>query len=130
MIRTHFHGRITKDVELKTANSGKELTNFTVAVDRDYKDSDGNRPTDFVPCTAFGKSAVFLQQYFHKGDGVIIHGAWESRKYVDKDGNNRTAWEVKVRNIEFPPGKGKGSSDTSSAFMDEVDAYDGELPFG
>lgn len=123
-------GRISNDIELKTANSGTELCNFNVAVDRPRKDEDGNKVADFVPCTVFGKSAAFLNQYFKKGDGINVEGRLESRKYVDKEGRNRTAWNVLVERLEFPHGKGKGGqSDSSSAFTEEVDASDGDLPF-
>ena len=122
-------GRLTRDPELKTANSGTELCSFTVAVDRSRKNKAGEKVTDFFDCTAFGKGGVFVNTYFHKGDGINIEGRMESRKYVDKDGNNRTAWGVTVEQVEFPHGKGKGGSGSSGAFSEQVDANEAELPF-
>ncbi len=122
-------GRITKDLEIKTANSGTELCNFSVAVDRRRKDQNGEKQTDYFDCTVFGKTASFLTTYFKKGDGINIEGRMESRKYVDKDGNNRTAWGVTCDNIEFPHGKGKGGqSDGGQTFHDAPGSDEG-LPF-
>lgn len=122
-------GRLTRDPELKTTNSGTEVCNFTVAVDR-RKRKDAEKETDYFDVSAWTKLGSFVNVYFHKGDGINIEGRMESRKYVDKDGNNRTAWGVTAENIEFPHGKGKGGqSDSSSAFTEEVDASDGDLPF-
>lgn len=105
-------GRITRDTELKVTESGKEYCNFSVAVDRRFKTKDGEseKHTDFFDCTAWGKSGVFVDKYFGKGDGITVEGRMESRKYTDKDGNNRVFWGVTCENVEFPLGK-KGGSD-------------------
>ena len=129
MNKTFITGRLTKDPELKTTNSGTEVCNFFVAVDRPKKDKDGNKQTDFYSCTAWGKTGVFVSTYFHRGDGINIEGHMESRKYQDKDGNNRTDWSLQCETIEFPHGKGKGSSDGGSAFHDVSDSAGGDLPF-
>lgn len=124
-------GRLTKDTELKVSDSGREYTNFSVAVDRDYKDKDGNRPVDFVPCSAFGKTAAFINQWFHKGDGINLVGSGEFRKY-EKDGENRTVCSFKVDSVEFPHSKGKASSDGAGATQSEptvLTGTDKDLPF-
>ena len=122
-------GRLTLDPELETTNSGTEVCNFTVAVDR-RKRKDAEKKTDYFDVTAWTKLGAFVNSYFRKGDGINIEGRMESRKYVDKDGNNRTAWGVTAENIEFPHGKGKGGqNDSSSAFSEEVDANTSDLPF-
>ena len=64
-------GRLGRDPELKTANSGTELVNFTVAVDRRAKKGE-DKKTDWINCTAFGKTAAFINQYFKKGDGITV----------------------------------------------------------
>lgn len=124
-------GRLTRDTEIKAANTGTEYCNFTVAVDRRAKKGEEKR-ADFFDCTAWGKTAAFVNQYFKKGDGIVIDGRMESRKYVDKDGNNRTAWGVTVDNVEFAQGKAKGdtanTADTTATF-NPVDIDDGDLPF-
>ena len=102
-------GRLSRDPELRATASGIEVCNFTVAVDRRVKKGD-EKIADFIDCTAWGKSGAFVNQYFHKGDGITIEGRMESRKWVDKDGNNRISWGVTCDNVEFPLGKGKGDS--------------------
>jgi single-strand DNA-binding protein len=126
-------GRITQDLEIKVANSGAELMNFSVAVDR-RKKKDGERESDFFQCLAFGKTASFIKQYWNKGDGITIEGRMESHKF-EKDGQKRTAWNLIVDSVEFPLGKSRGSSDGSYApgaapggFRD-MGETGGELPF-
>ena len=106
-------GRITKDVELQTAKTGTEYAKFTVAVNR-KKDKNGEQKADFVDCTAWGKTAAFVQKYFKKGDGIVVEGRWESDTYEAKDGTKRTKWSVSVDQIEFPQG-GKCKSEQSNS---------------
>ena len=121
-------GRLTKDTELKVFDSGNEYTAFSVAVERDYKDKDGNKPVDFVPCFATGKTAAFINQWFHKGDGIVLDGSGEFRKY-EKDGETRTACDFKVKNVEFPHGKGKASADSSAPGPTILTDDQKDLPF-
>ena len=115
MNRIVLAGRLARDIELKASESGSEYCNFSLAVDRRFKDKSGEKKADFVNCVCFGKTASFLNAYFKKGDGVVLEGRLESNKYVDKDGNNRTAWDVICDNVEFALGKGKGASDGSDS---------------
>lgn len=136
-----LNGRLTRDPNLKVSDTGSEFCNFSIAVNRRFKDKNGEYGVDFFDCTAFGKSGVFVNQYFHKGDGITVEGRMESRKYVDRDGNNRTAWSVTCDNVEFPAGGKKqgGEADAQSgaptytpasgAVGVEVDDGDGEIPF-
>ncbi len=119
-------GRFTSEPELKTTNSGVECMSFSLAVDRGYKDKDGERITDFVPCKAWKQTAVFIDKYFSKGDGITVQGRFESRKYQDKDGNNRTAYEINVTNAEFPLSR-KDTSSSQNALQGNV--VDDDLPF-
>lgn len=84
-------GRLTRDPERRENGP----LSFTVAVDRRFKDKDGNRQTDFVRCTAWGKTADQIQQHFKKGSGIEISGQLQSRQY-EKDGSKHTIWEVNV----------------------------------
>jgi single-strand DNA-binding protein len=122
-------GRITHDIELKTSAAGTEYTNFSVAVDRRRKDKDGNKQTDFFKVSVFGKSAVFCQTYFHKGDGINIQGRMESDKYTNKDGVEVTGWTLMAENVEFPHGKGKTSSDGAASEPTALTGNDRDLPF-
>ena len=66
-------GRLTKDPELRTTNNGTEVCGFTVAVDRRIK-KNSEKETDFIDCTAWEKTGVFVNTYFHKGDGITVEG--------------------------------------------------------
>lgn len=120
-------GRITKDIELQTGKTGSEYCKFTVAIDRE-KDKNGDKKTDFVDCTAFGKTAAFVAKYFKKGDGIIVLGRFESDKYTGKDGMTRTNWSVNVREVYFPASKGKSEQTNSDvANFQNIDPSD--IPF-
>lgn len=111
-------GRLTKDPELKTGGNGTEYCKFTVAVDRRKKD-DG---ADFFDCTAFGKTGVFVNQYFKKGSGITVQGRMESSK-SEKDGVKKTYWGLNVDTVEFQKG-GKNESNTIPAGATVVEQDD------
>jgi len=122
-------GRITHEPELKTSASGTEYTNISIAVDRRKKDKDGNKQTDFVKATIFGKQAVLVTTFFKKGDGILVSGRCESDKYTDKNGVERIGWTLMAENVEFLPGKGKASSDGAVSAPTELTGSDRDLPF-
>lgn len=138
-----FAGRLTRDPELKTANSGTELCNFTIAVDRRRKGQNGEKEADFVDCTAWGKTGVFVNTYFKKGDGVTVSGRMESDKWTDRDGNKRISWKCQIDTVEFPLGRtgggdqgqsyhraANGALDVATPKMQELpDGEEGDLPF-
>lgn len=91
-------GRLTADPELKTTTNGVSVCSFNIAVDRGYGD---NKQTDFINIVAWRGSAEFVSKYFSKGDAIGIEGSIQTRKYQDKNGNNRTAFEVVANNVQF-----------------------------
>lgn len=97
-------GRLTRDPEYKSI-SGTSCCNFTLAVDADFKDSEGNKVTDFFDCTAWRKTAEYVTKYQVKGSLVAVSGSMRSRKWTDKDGNKRTSWFVQVDNAYGVGGK-------------------------
>lgn len=94
-------GRTTKDIELKHTQSGKEVVSFTVAVNRPFKNANGEYDSDFINCVAFGKLAEIISRNVYKGDRIGIDGRLQSRTYTDGNGNNRYVTEMIVENIEF-----------------------------
>ena len=123
-----LHGRFTSTPEIRKTNTNKSVASFTLAVDRD-KDH-----TDFINCVAWEKKADFVSGYFDKGQEAVVNGRLTSRQYKDKDGKNRTAFEVMVENIDFC-GKKADRAETPEKpryqeppFTDLSDD-DGELPF-
>ena len=106
-------GRLVRDPELKTAASGAEFCKFTVAVDRRLsKDKDVQKNTDFFDCTAFGKTGVFIHNYFTKGREILVDGRMESNT-SEKDGQKRTFWGLTVETVEFCGSKNSGSAETA-----------------
>lgn len=94
-------GRLTRDPELRHTQSNTAVCSFTLAIDRDRKDQNGERQTDFIDCTAWGKTAEFVAKWFNKGTMAIAVGRIQSRKWQDREGNNRTAIEVNCEDVSF-----------------------------
>lgn len=104
-----LQGRLTADPELKTTPSGVSVCAFSVAVDRDYKSASGEKQTDFINCVAWRGTAEFMNNYFQKGQMLTLKGQVQTRRYTDKDGNNRTAFEILAESVNFC-----GSKETTS----------------
>lgn len=107
-------GRLTADPELKNTTNGVPVCNFSIAVDRRYKQGE-ERQADFINIVAWRGAAEFVSKYFTKGSMIGIEGAIQTRKYQDKDGKNRTAFEVVANNVQFveskrPQGNEEGNS--------------------
>ena len=97
-------GRLTRDPELRTTQNGNAVASFSVAVERD-KEVNGQRPVDFIDAVAWKQGAEFVSKYFHKGDMICVSGRLESRKWVDRDGQNRISWEVQAERCYFAGAK-------------------------
>ena len=94
-------GRLTSTPEQKTTQNGVSVTSFSVAVDRAYHPKGAERQTDFINCVAWRGTAEFICHYFQKGQRIALQGSLQSRSYTDKNGNNRTVFEVVVDNAFF-----------------------------
>lgn len=91
-------GRLTRDPELKQTPAGVPVASFSLAVDRKFN----REEADFIPITAWRKTAEFVAKYFHKGQRVIIsEGRIRVTPYTDRDGNKRTRFEVVADEVEF-----------------------------
>ena len=97
-------GRLTAAPELKTTPSGVPVCSFSIAVERRYKQGE-ERQADFINIVSWRSTAEFVNKYFTKGSMIGIEGAIQTRKYQDKDGNNRTAFEVIANNVQFVESK-------------------------
>lgn len=106
-------GRLTADPELKTTSQGTYTTRFNIACDRSY--SKGEKQTDFITVTAWRQTAEFICKYFQKGSLIAIDGSIQTNQYKDKNGNNRTSFEVLAKNVNFAGAK----NDTSARSFDE-----------
>lgn len=94
-------GRLVRDPELRYTQSGIPVASFTVAVDRDYAGQSGDRATDFIDCVAWRQGGEFVSKYFAKGSMIVVSGRLESRKWQDRDGNNRVSWEITAEHSYF-----------------------------
>ena len=102
-------GRLTRDPELRHTQSGTAVASFSLAVDRDFKEQDGSRVTDFIDCVAWRSSAEFVDKYFSKGRMAVVEGRLQIRDWTDKDGNKRRSAEVVADNVYFGDSKRDGA---------------------
>lgn len=103
-------GRLTKDPDVKTGrSSGKSFVKFTVAVDRKFKDAQGNKQTDFLICKAFGKTADFIGTYFVKGSKIGLTGSMQIDTYTAQDGTEQKETYILVNDVEFVDSKSTSS---------------------
>lgn len=93
-------GRLTKEPEIKYTQSGVAVSSFVLAVDRDYKDDNGNNPTDFISCVAWRNQAEFIGNYIKKGYMVAISGSIQVRAFQTDKGENRVITEVIVDQVK------------------------------
>lgn len=96
MNRVCLSGNLCKDVELKKTSSKKAVVTNTIAVNRDFKNDDGEYETDFINIVVWEKTAEYLSKYAKKGDRIEIVGKWQVRKYQSSDGENKVANECVV----------------------------------
>jgi single-strand DNA-binding protein len=104
-------GRFTADAELRSTQGGKNVTSFTLAVNRDFKGQNGERETDFINCVAWNGTADFVTRYFKKGSMAIVSGRLQTRNYETTDGQKRTATEIVAENVYF----GESKRDTAES---------------
>lgn len=126
-------GRLTADPELKKTSTGNDFTSFNIAVSRNYKNKDGNYPTDFFKVIASAQRAEFICKYFRKGDEIILVGSLETNLWEDKDGNKRTDIYINTDNVYFGQKKDRKTDSAEPAldteFFEEIEDIDSKLPF-
>lgn len=127
-------GRLTADPELRTTASGKSVTTFTLAVNRNYVAKGKERECDFIECVAWAGTAEFVTRFFKRGATLGIGGSLRTRSYEDKQGNKRKAVEVEVREACFVTGKEDGNKPAEYTPKPAADEYtpisdDEDLPF-
>ena len=122
-------GRLTRDPEIKTTNSGSTYARFSIAVDRRGKDAG----TDFINIVAFGKTSEFIERYFRKGQRIGINGRIQTGSYEGKDGKKVYTFDVIAENVEFVESKSASASATpanADGFVNIPDGVEDDgLPF-
>ncbi len=94
-------GRITTKPELRTTSSGTPYTRFSIAINRQYANENGEKETDFINILVWRKQAENVCNFLDKGSQIAIEGRIQTGNYTDKDGNNRNSFEVVADNIQF-----------------------------
>lgn len=131
MNNCNFLGRLVKDPEIRYISDGSAVCNFSMAVNRDYKNAEGKYDADFFNFTAWKKTGEVIQKYVKKGDRLLVYGSLRNRKYQANDGTNRTVTFVNVNNIEFIEKFDKSKQEQSKPQQkkQEDDGFDG-MQFG
>lgn len=134
MNKVQLVGRLTKDPEMKLTSNQTQYCNFTIAVDRRFKDANGQRQTDFINCVAWRHTAVFIQKYFGKGSRIGIAGSIQTREYDDQDGQKHFITEVLAEEAEFVESASKADATQQAEQPAEPQAQaeaepTGSLPF-
>ena len=140
-------GRLTRDLELKTTQSGLSVASFTLAVNRQFTDANGNREADFINCVIWKKSAENLCKYTHKGSLIGIDGRLQTRSYDNNNGQKVFVTEVVVDSFSLLEPKNESQSSNNNGYSnnssantatepdpfagsgDTVDISDDDLPF-
>lgn len=124
-------GRFTHDPDVRYTNGGATVARFSVAVDRRFA-KEGEQTADFINVVAFGKTAEFIEKYFHKGNRIGIVGRIQTGSYKNKDGATVYTTDVVAENVEFVESKGGNNQQQpqpTADFVNVPDIPDDELPF-
>ena len=129
-------GRLTRDPELRYTPSGVAVTKFTLAVDRPYKNAQGERETDFIDCITWRQLAEIAANNLEKGRLVAVDGRLQVRPFTDAQGNKRRATEVVAEDVRFLDKKKNGdnsapanSGGSLNGFGEQVPFNDEDIPF-
>ena len=128
-------GRFTRDPEIKysTGENATATARFSLAVNRRFKNKEGNYDADFINCVAFGKTAEFIEKYFTKGMAIGITGRIQTGSYTNKEGQKVYTTDVVVEETEFIESKNKNTAENTVAsnysLTKSEESSDDELPF-
>lgn len=123
-------GRLTAKPELRHTNSGKPVCSFSIAIERRFKDADGNAVVDYIDCVSWNNQAEFLCKWFDKGVRVGITGELQTRTWEDNDRKSRKVVEVLVSTVEFADGKREPNTSTNTNTYEEENINDDFIPVG
>ncbi len=123
-------GRLTRDPEISSSTSGTTFARFSIAVDRKFS-REGEPDADFFNCSAFGKTAEFIERNIHKGTKILVSGRLQNNNYTNKEGQKIYDVRVVVEDVEFGESKKEttNSAQTQDEFLNVPDGLDTELPF-
>ena len=110
-------GRLTRDPELRYTQNNTPVATFTLAIDRSYSRGQ-ERQTDFIDIVAWRRTAEFVSQWFTKGMMAVVVGSIQSRRWQDKNGNNRTSIEVVADEVQFGESKRSREANGNAGYQD------------
>lgn len=142
MNKTQLVGRLTRDPEVRYSQgeNASAIARFSIAINRRFKNAEGNYEADFINCVAFGKSGEFIEKYFKKGMAIGVTGRIQTGSYTNKDGVKVYTTDVVVEEVEFVESKNASNTSdisapassnvTTGGFMNIPDGIDDDsLPF-
>ncbi|MDU6765779.1 MAG: single-stranded DNA-binding protein [Gemella haemolysans] len=103
-------GRLTKNLELRQTSTGKSMTYFNLAVNRNFKNEQGEQTADFINCVAFGKQAENMTRFLTQGSLIAVEGRISTRNFQGNDGKTVYVTEVVVGNVTFLESKKQGNT--------------------
>lgn len=127
-------GNLCKDNEVKTTNDGKYVVRNSIAVKREYKNSNGEYDSDFINIAAFGTAANFMKDYCRKGNKVALTGRWQTGSYADQYGNKHYTNDMVVASVENLTPRSTNEQPAAETIpapttFDTMEITDDELPF-
>lgn len=124
-------GNLTKDIELTKTTTGVEVAKFTVAVQRKFKNAQGETESDFINCVAWRQTAEFAHKYFTKGEKIAVTGSIQTRTYDNQEGKKVYVTEVVAEEVEklvWNKDENAGQKRTKQDNLQPLDD-DSSLPF-
>ena len=115
MNKAFLIGRLTKDPELRYSSNNAAIANFSIAIDRQFTNSEGQRETDFINIVAFQKQAENIKKYIGKGSLVAVDGRIQTRSYEDKDGKRVYVTEVVADRVQFLDSRNSNNSSNNTS---------------
>ena len=126
-------GRLTRDPEVRYTDGGVSIARFSLAVERRFKQENG-ADAEFINIVSFGKTAEFIEKYFHKGMKIALNGRIQTGSYTDKDGKKVYTTDVIAENVEVCESKQSNAqeakdSNSNNDFLNVPEEINEELPF-
>ena len=113
-------GRLTKDVDLRYSQSGTAVARFSIAINRPFKNQNGEQEVDFINCIAFGKRAETIAQYVKKGHRIGITGSIMTGNYVNKEGQRVYTTDINVSDFTFLENRQKSQKPTQQQAQQQM----------
>lgn len=118
-------GRLTKEVEMRQTPNGIAVARFAIAVNRRFKNANGEYDVDFINCIAWRKTGEFISRYFQKGSMIAVVGSIQTRSWDGNDGKKQYATEVIVDEAYFTGSKAESGTGGNAAMDELADRLEG-----